>query len=182
MVRVTEWRVLLQIIGFISTLVTASPNYSQYSAIADLRNLQFTVAHALGFSVFTSRLLATDLNTDTITSFHYESFLSSATLYSSVLICTRSSQFTLHSRPCSLNCWTHSWTLYSYFQFALPAYDWLSLSLWTYGSQLSLYSRSTDRTENSLLLKFVYQPFHSNGHGADHIENTLLRCQKYCVT
>jgi hypothetical protein len=29
--------------------------------------LQFTVAHALGISVFTSRLLATDLNTETIT-------------------------------------------------------------------------------------------------------------------
>jgi hypothetical protein len=26
-----------------------------YSAIADLHNLQFTVTHALGFSVFTSR-------------------------------------------------------------------------------------------------------------------------------
>jgi hypothetical protein len=27
----------------------------------DLHNLQFTVAHALGFSVFTSRILAVDL-------------------------------------------------------------------------------------------------------------------------
>jgi hypothetical protein len=32
-----------------------------YSAIADLHTLQFTVTHALGFSVFTSRILATDL-------------------------------------------------------------------------------------------------------------------------
>jgi hypothetical protein len=36
--------------------------------------LQFTLAHALGFSVPTSRLLATDLNTDTITSNTYEVF------------------------------------------------------------------------------------------------------------
>jgi hypothetical protein len=36
-------------------------NYRQYSAIADLHILQFTVTHALGFSVFTSRVLATDL-------------------------------------------------------------------------------------------------------------------------
>jgi hypothetical protein len=36
---------------------------------------QFTVAHAVGFPVFTSRLLATDLNTETITSNHYEVFL-----------------------------------------------------------------------------------------------------------
>jgi hypothetical protein len=34
-------------------------------------HLQFTVAHALGFSVFTIRLLATDLNTETSTSNHY---------------------------------------------------------------------------------------------------------------
>jgi hypothetical protein len=31
------------------------------SVIADLHTLQFTVTHALGFSVFTSRILATDL-------------------------------------------------------------------------------------------------------------------------
>jgi hypothetical protein len=39
----------------------------QYSAIADLHHLQLTVAQAQGFFVFTSRLLATDLNTGTIT-------------------------------------------------------------------------------------------------------------------
>jgi hypothetical protein len=44
-----------------------TPKYRQYSAIADLHTLHFTVAHALGFPVFTSRLLATDLNTETIT-------------------------------------------------------------------------------------------------------------------
>jgi hypothetical protein len=43
--------------------------------MADLHHLQFTVAHALGFSVSTSRLLATDLNTETSTSDHYEVFL-----------------------------------------------------------------------------------------------------------
>jgi hypothetical protein len=35
--------------------------YKQYSAIADLHNLQFTVTHALGFSVFTSRTLVMEL-------------------------------------------------------------------------------------------------------------------------
>jgi hypothetical protein len=48
-------------IGFIGTLVTISLNDNQYSAIADLHNLQFTTAHALGFSVFTSHLLVTEL-------------------------------------------------------------------------------------------------------------------------
>jgi hypothetical protein len=60
-----KWRVLVRMIGFISTLITHSFNctqiHKQYSDIADLHTLQFTVAHALGFSVSTSRLLATDL-------------------------------------------------------------------------------------------------------------------------
>jgi hypothetical protein len=48
---------------------TRTLNYTyiqQYSAIAQLHNLQTTVAHALGFSVSTSRLLATALNTQII--------------------------------------------------------------------------------------------------------------------
>jgi hypothetical protein len=61
--------------GFLGTSVTISLNYNQYSAIADLHNFQFTVAPALGFSVSTSRLLATDLNTETSISNLYEVFL-----------------------------------------------------------------------------------------------------------
>jgi hypothetical protein len=38
-----------------------SPNYNQYSTITDLHNLQSTVTHALGFSVFTSCLLVMEL-------------------------------------------------------------------------------------------------------------------------
>jgi hypothetical protein len=37
-------------------------NYKQYSAIAILHAVLLTVTHALGFSVFTSRILATDLS------------------------------------------------------------------------------------------------------------------------
>jgi hypothetical protein len=61
-------------IGFINTWVTTALNYNQYNSIADLHNLQFTVAHALGFSVSTSRLIATDLNTESNTSNYYEIF------------------------------------------------------------------------------------------------------------
>jgi hypothetical protein len=61
-------------IGFIGTSITSSYNRTYYSAISDLLNLQFNVAYALGFSVFTSRLLATDLNAETSTSNHYEIF------------------------------------------------------------------------------------------------------------
>jgi hypothetical protein len=61
-------------IGFIGTLVKPlliTLKYRKYSAIANLHTLDITAAHALGFSVFTSRLLATDLNTETSTSDHY---------------------------------------------------------------------------------------------------------------
>jgi hypothetical protein len=62
-------------IGFIGTSLTVCLYYNQYSAVANLHTFQFTVAHVLGFFVFTSRLLATDLNTETSTSSHYEIFL-----------------------------------------------------------------------------------------------------------
>jgi hypothetical protein len=48
-------------IGFIGTSVIIPLNYIQYSAIADLHNLQFTVTHGLGFSALTSRLLVSEL-------------------------------------------------------------------------------------------------------------------------
>jgi hypothetical protein len=44
-------------IGFIQSTYT----YKQYSTLADLHNLQFVITHALGFSVFTSRTLVTEL-------------------------------------------------------------------------------------------------------------------------
>jgi hypothetical protein len=69
-----QWVLDLKI-GFIGTSVTISLNYNQYNAIADLHTFKFTAAHALGFSVSTSRLLATDLNTRTNTSNHYGVFL-----------------------------------------------------------------------------------------------------------
>jgi hypothetical protein len=62
-------------IGFIGISVTISLNYNLYSAIANLYNLEFSVAHALGFSVSTIRLLATYLSEETNTSNHYEVFL-----------------------------------------------------------------------------------------------------------
>jgi hypothetical protein len=49
-------------IGFIEPYAFTTRDYRHYSAVADLRTLQFTVTHALGFSVFTSRILATDLS------------------------------------------------------------------------------------------------------------------------
>jgi hypothetical protein len=54
--RVLDW-----MIRFIDTLYTPLGTTGNYSATADLHTLQFTVTHALGFSLFTSRILATDL-------------------------------------------------------------------------------------------------------------------------
>jgi hypothetical protein len=47
---------------------TLSLNYTYYTGnTADLHTFQFTVVHALGFSVSTSRLLVTDRSTETST-------------------------------------------------------------------------------------------------------------------
>jgi hypothetical protein len=43
-------------------LIHTTRDYKQYSAIAVVHTLRLTVAHALGFSVFTSRILATGLS------------------------------------------------------------------------------------------------------------------------
>jgi hypothetical protein len=54
-------------IGFIGTSVANSLDYNQYNATADIHTFQPTVAHALGFSIFTGRLLAMDIKTEIIT-------------------------------------------------------------------------------------------------------------------
>jgi hypothetical protein len=44
-----------------SRLIQSTRTYKQYNVIADLHNLQLTVTHAIGFSVFTSRILITEI-------------------------------------------------------------------------------------------------------------------------
>jgi hypothetical protein len=122
-----KWRVLVRMIGFINSLVTHSFNYTQihwqYSAIADIHVFQFTIAHALGFSVSISRLLATDLHTKTVTSvatsitpkifqLHFQ--------YHSTTAHIKSSIHTIH-----LHWQTSCIPPYSWFQFTPSAYDWL---------------------------------------------------------
>jgi hypothetical protein len=99
-------------IGFISTSITVSLNYNQWNAIADLHNLQFTVVHELGFLVSISRLLATDLNAETVASNHCEVFSSSVTLYFYVLR-TRSILVLVLSAVLYLLTYLRSWALKS---------------------------------------------------------------------
>jgi hypothetical protein len=70
--RVKKIMVLDLMIRFIDP---SSLNDKSSSAIVDLHTSQFAAAHALGFSVSTSRILSTDLHTSTITSNHSEVFL-----------------------------------------------------------------------------------------------------------
>jgi hypothetical protein len=62
-VCVTYRRVLDWMIGFIAPYTFTARDNRQYNAIAVLHASQFTVTHALGLSVFTSRVLATDFIT-----------------------------------------------------------------------------------------------------------------------
>jgi hypothetical protein len=48
--------------GFIAPYIFTARDYRQYSTIAILHTFQFSITHALGFSAFSSRILATDLS------------------------------------------------------------------------------------------------------------------------
>jgi hypothetical protein len=61
-VLVTTDGVLDWMIRFTDILYTELGTTGNYSAIADLHTLELTVTYALGFSVFTSRILATDFS------------------------------------------------------------------------------------------------------------------------
>jgi hypothetical protein len=65
--------ILVRMFGFIINWVThihlITLTHRQYSAISHLHNLQSTVAHTLGFSVFTSHLV-TDLDAQTVIVVH----------------------------------------------------------------------------------------------------------------
>jgi hypothetical protein len=61
-VFMTYRRGLDWMIGFTDILYIQLRTTGNYSAIDDLHTLQFTVTHIPGFSVITSRILATDFN------------------------------------------------------------------------------------------------------------------------
>jgi hypothetical protein len=133
-----------------------SLNYNQNSVIADLHPSQFAVVHALGFSVFTSRLLATDLNTETSTSNHNKVFLP-------FLV---QSSWTADSPELDpiLQFYRQPISSLSSLDFVLTCTQLISAA-----NMLPLYRRGTDPAENTALILL---------RGAGHIENTstvLLR-------
>jgi hypothetical protein len=99
---VCEWlirRVLDWMIRFINISYTPLRTTGNYSATADLHTLKFTVAHALEFTVFASRILATDSWSLTVIAAHYEVFF---TQPNSFLATSRSSQTVIsRTRPIS---------------------------------------------------------------------------------
>jgi hypothetical protein len=141
-------------IGFISTSVTHSIlitlKYRQYSAIADLHTFQFIVAHTLGFSVSTSRLLATNLSTETSTQ-----ITTSVTPKIFQYHCTTAHIIFYFTRTIFTG-WPPVFSCAS--GLAPPAYDFPDHLLVTWTPQLnsefniskfSLYSRGTDITEKA---------------------------------
>jgi hypothetical protein len=70
----TVRQVLDWMIGFIDTLYIPFRNTINYSVVADLHTLQFTVTHALGFSVFMILSLQRIYNSRTVTAAHIKSF------------------------------------------------------------------------------------------------------------
>jgi hypothetical protein len=72
--------------GFIAPYTFTVRDYREYSAIAILHILQFTVAHTLRFSVFTSRTLATDLSVPLSLQITHEVFFSKPNSFLAIIL------------------------------------------------------------------------------------------------
>jgi hypothetical protein len=79
-------RVLVLVIEFIDTFYKQLRTTGSYSSNADLDTLQITVTHELELSVFTSRILATDLKSLTVTSNHTRSLLFTAQFFLAIIL------------------------------------------------------------------------------------------------
>jgi hypothetical protein len=132
-------------IGFISTSVTSSLNHTYYSAVTDLHTFQSTVAHALGFFVFTSCHLATDLNTGSIkVSLNYSQYWCTTT---HIMSDTKSSTSSSGHTAVPLELWNSSEV---HQLLTPPAYDYLQMIfavphkplVWTYRKHVT-WSLST---------------------------------------
>jgi hypothetical protein len=169
-VHVTEWRVLVRMIGFISTLVTTSLNHTQSNTIAILHILQslhtnppslFPLVSTVTFSLWINRpnlhhsLTAPNCNTLKVFTSHLKS--SQADFFDCEL-------------PAAI----------SYRQ--LPTLNWTDTSY-----RLSLYRLRTDPSENTAFIigeaclpsRFLAIEVYSCG--AEYIENTSTVSLTACV-
>jgi hypothetical protein len=145
--------------GFIGTWVTSSLNDTQLQRYRYSAHFQFTVAHALEFSVFTSRILATDLSTETSTSNHNEVFFL-CIVYVSVLICTHII-FTIYQGHAPFSFW--------YPQLNCIELTALSVML----EPLIFLRHGLHRKHASRVRLRVHWSVTSTGRGADDIEITV---------
>jgi hypothetical protein len=67
-------------------------DYRRYNATADLHTLQVTVSHPLGFSVFTSRILATDLQVSLSLQITHEVFFAQPNSFLASILPTANSE------------------------------------------------------------------------------------------
>jgi hypothetical protein len=136
--------------------------YKQYSAIADLHNLEFTLTHALGFSAFTSHILVTELKRLTVTIYSNHTLILHGLTFNS-----STTNFPWLSSTDNLILIL----LYFVVRHCIPIL--LTLSILKTGSLVE--SRHGQRsTENTCYVSDCVSmgPLPSTGHGADHIENT----------
>jgi hypothetical protein len=80
-------------IGFIDTLNIQLWTTGNYRATADLHTLPFTITHALGFSVFTSRILATDITVTLSFQITHEVFFARSNSFLAIANSEDSTQF-----------------------------------------------------------------------------------------
>jgi hypothetical protein len=114
--------------------------------------LQFNVTHALGFSVFTSRILAMDFRTVVIPVCHcstHEVFFTQSTSFLAISSQSLSTALS-RTRPSSL----------------------LLSSILPY-NHFAPTPRKTPSLLSRIVLGVFTAPLHSSGRGTDHIENSL---------
>jgi hypothetical protein len=112
-----------RLIAWATARPATTRNYKKCSSIADLHTLQFTVTHTLRFSVFTSRILATD----------------SKTVFITLKVFSSQADFEISTEPAAVSTQSSSTVISGY-----------SLSCYSAGLGSSLYSLGSAPRENTV--------------------------------
>jgi hypothetical protein len=155
-------------IGFIAPYTFTTRDCRQCSAIAILHTFQFIVRYTLRFSVFTSRILATDLSQSRCNfKSHMKSSRHSLILFLSLFCDCQPRRLDSIQFPFSE---AHNLTgrrLETRLSTLCCSVEFFFITTlhWPHGKHHLLLSR--------ILLGVFTAPLHSNGRGADNIENSL---------